>query len=85
MRSMRPALIMRLSGQIIGTLCDGPRTTRQVVDIVSDGMELCDEDRRRLTVTVGTRLKEMRTDGRVTAGKGSDRKNVWALRTRIGD
>ncbi len=75
----KPALVRRLSLRIIGALREGPRTTRQIVDHVSTGLELSKEDRHRLTVTVGTRLKEMRRDGRVTATTKPDRKNDWAL------
>lgn len=75
----RPAVVRRLSRQIIGQLREGPRTTRQIVDAVSGGMELSKEDRHRLTVAVGQTLKNMRIDGRVTATMGPGRRNDWAL------
>jgi hypothetical protein len=55
--------------------------TGEIVDAVSAGMDLSKEDRRRLSVNVSDRLKEMRRDGRVVATKLANRINEWRLRT----
>jgi hypothetical protein len=77
----RPALVPRLVRKIVNALREagGPLTTAQIVDAVSVGMELSQEDRRRLIVTVSDRLKELRSEGRVMATMGPKHRNLWRL------
>lgn len=81
----RPAIIRQLSRRIVGTLRDGSRTTRQIIDAVSVGLELDKEERHKLLLAVSDRLKEMRREGRVTATMGPDRRNSWRLRPYAED
>jgi len=76
----KPTIIRQLTRKIVATLRGGgPMTTRQIVDVLSVGLELDSTRRLDLTRLVIQRLRDLRRDGRVCHGDIVGSRIRWEL------
>jgi hypothetical protein len=77
----KPTILPHLVRKIVTALREAPEPllTRQIVDVVSAGLNLDAKRRLELTRLVIQRLRDMRTDGRVMHAGSVGRRRLWEL------
>jgi hypothetical protein len=77
----KPTILQKLVRRITTALREAPEPllTRQIVDVVSVGLDLDEAKRLELTRLVIQRLRDMRRDGRVRHAGSVGRRKLWEI------